>query len=383
MKKFGFLLLAVAALLVGCTEPNTEVVVNGINLNVKTLNLSIGASEFLKATTDPAGVKVEWISSDPTIAKVNGAGNVQGIGEGECTITAKAGDKTASCKVTVSADALYDEFAISDWGLFGDFENIAGTDTVIELSDGMYDVCLAKISLYIWGDGITLASNHLTGAGLFAAEDVYVYRITSGQYKDYYVGNGGWFVENLGDQIIPYSIQSGVYDIPSYGKIIMASYNEEAYNAWTDDDMDDYKAKNYGLNFSYVDIENSDESADWPYGWINKAILIDASEKKGTSSQWAADITWANLTAEDRQYGFLFDLDLLKSDKIFNLVTDEQGNYDFSTIHRVFDEDDLFSQYDLNEAPKYTLGDMSRYHKELPMINGRVLDTKTLHQIRK
>lgn len=58
----------------------------------------------LTATVSPAGKTVTWSSSDPTIATVTANGNkatVKGIKVGKATITAKIGDVTATCLVTV------------------------------------------------------------------------------------------------------------------------------------------------------------------------------------------------------------------------------------------------------------------------------------------
>ncbi len=45
--------------------------------------------------------KVVWSSSDSTVAKVDKNGNVTAIDEGTATITAKCGDKKATCEVEV------------------------------------------------------------------------------------------------------------------------------------------------------------------------------------------------------------------------------------------------------------------------------------------
>ena len=48
---------------------------------------------------------VTWTSDKPAVATVDATGKVTAVAEGEATITAKAGDKTATCKVTVKAAA--------------------------------------------------------------------------------------------------------------------------------------------------------------------------------------------------------------------------------------------------------------------------------------
>ena len=74
----------------------------GIKLNQTSLELLVGGSETLIATVEPAESTdgVTWESSDETVATVTN-GLVTAIGAGETIITAKVGNYTAECKVTV------------------------------------------------------------------------------------------------------------------------------------------------------------------------------------------------------------------------------------------------------------------------------------------
>ncbi len=89
-------------------NPRT-VAVTGITLNKNTLSLIVGGSETLTATVTPGdatGKSVTWISNDTGVATVSADGEVTAITVGEAIITAKAGEKTASCTVTVNPIAV-------------------------------------------------------------------------------------------------------------------------------------------------------------------------------------------------------------------------------------------------------------------------------------
>ena len=81
-----------------------RIAVTSVVLDKTSLNLNVGDSETLVATVKPDNATdktVMWTSSDDTIATVDETGKVTAIKEGTATITAKAGEKTAECKVTV------------------------------------------------------------------------------------------------------------------------------------------------------------------------------------------------------------------------------------------------------------------------------------------
>jgi len=84
--------------------------VSSVALNKATATLTRSSKEKkptlqLVATTAPAGAEVEWFSSDPQIATVDGNGLVTALDKGSVVITCKAKDNPgikAECKITVS-----------------------------------------------------------------------------------------------------------------------------------------------------------------------------------------------------------------------------------------------------------------------------------------
>lgn len=83
-----------------------EVKLNGISIKDAT-TIHRGGTETLEVTYDPENTTddktVTWESSDPTVATVDGSGTVTATGIGSANITAKVGNHTDVCVVTVDA----------------------------------------------------------------------------------------------------------------------------------------------------------------------------------------------------------------------------------------------------------------------------------------
>ena len=94
----------------GCTATckvtvNVIVPVSSITLNQGSLKLKQNETAQLVATVGPEDASdktVTWSSSDTSIATVDSTGKVKALKEGTAVISAKAGDKTATCSLTVS-----------------------------------------------------------------------------------------------------------------------------------------------------------------------------------------------------------------------------------------------------------------------------------------
>ena len=88
------------------TVQKADVAAESITLDLSSLELAVGGTARLTATVKPdeATVKtVQWSSSDDSVATVAADGTVTAVKEGTATITAKCGEKSADCTVTVKA----------------------------------------------------------------------------------------------------------------------------------------------------------------------------------------------------------------------------------------------------------------------------------------
>lgn len=85
------------------TVYNPTVEVSGLSLNKTSLSLVTGGTETLSATVTPSNATnktVTWSSSNTSVATVSN-GKVTAVGAGTATITAKAGNKSATCSVAI------------------------------------------------------------------------------------------------------------------------------------------------------------------------------------------------------------------------------------------------------------------------------------------
>lgn len=80
-----------------------DISAESITLDKTSVEIFKNQTVTLTATVSPANTTdaVTWSSNDSSVATVNENGVVTGVSQGTATITAKAGDKTASCTVTV------------------------------------------------------------------------------------------------------------------------------------------------------------------------------------------------------------------------------------------------------------------------------------------
>lgn len=78
--------------------------VEGLTTNTATATLKVGATQQLSATKAPDYSKapITWVSSDASVATVSETGLVKALKAGTVNITAQAGDKIATVKVTVN-----------------------------------------------------------------------------------------------------------------------------------------------------------------------------------------------------------------------------------------------------------------------------------------
>lgn len=86
-----------------------------ISLNTNTLELTSLNSQTLIATVEPSDTTdvITWETNSPTIATVNNGVITPLVKSGTCIITAKCGDKTATCNITINVPSVTKEIPLT------------------------------------------------------------------------------------------------------------------------------------------------------------------------------------------------------------------------------------------------------------------------------
>ena len=106
MKRFLPLVFTLIQLLFigACGGNEKDVEVQGLSISQPGAEMEIGETLTLKVAVTPSQAVydgVSWTSTKPRVASVSSSGLVTALSEGNTTITAMAGGKTASCEITV------------------------------------------------------------------------------------------------------------------------------------------------------------------------------------------------------------------------------------------------------------------------------------------
>ena len=92
------------------TTKKTTIEVSDLKISNSKLSLKVGENSTLTVTISPSNAndkKITWTSSNKSVATVDSNGKVKAVGAGTATITAKVGNKTVTCTVTVTENITY------------------------------------------------------------------------------------------------------------------------------------------------------------------------------------------------------------------------------------------------------------------------------------
>ncbi|HJA94989.1 MAG TPA: Ig-like domain-containing protein [Firmicutes bacterium] len=141
-----------------CSVTVTPAVVaaDGITLNVSALSLEVGKTGTLTATVTPDNATdktVTWTTDNAEVATVEN-GTVTAVAVGETVITAKAGDKTATCSIVVANKVLSTAEDLTAFATAVNGGNKYEGKTVALGADiDLTDTAWTPIGAYYYGEG--------------------------------------------------------------------------------------------------------------------------------------------------------------------------------------------------------------------------------------
>ena len=208
MKKSLFFaaMLAVAAVFVGCDDPNKPGGSKDVTIALSPAELVLaegGDESKLTVTKTPSDATIDpyvWESSDTLVAVVNDRGLVTSRNAGECVITVTSGDLKAECKVTVKSFLETLQFTLGTlWDV--DSTYAQGKVDTIEASDGTtYPAYKALAEIWLFSAGFYVNnSGYLDGA-----ENAALIKIKAPMYYStaYLLNSDKGIIFSLGDWIV-------------------------------------------------------------------------------------------------------------------------------------------------------------------------------------
>ena len=139
--------------------------VQSLVLSDTELELEEDTPQVITAVTIPYGATVSWTTSNPEVATVDN-GIVTGVSNGSCTITASAGDLSATCDVTVSgfAELVSISAVYTQSGTVYDTDSLNSLKSDLVVTALYSDASTATISAYTLSGTLTAGTSTITVA---------------------------------------------------------------------------------------------------------------------------------------------------------------------------------------------------------------------------
>ena len=368
MKKYLIVLATALVALAGCKGGGESSKYTSIRFKDTAINLAVGETKKLNVLYEPTTLEpptCEWSSSNEAVATVDN-GTVTAVAAGTAQITAKNGDLTAVCEVTVkSAYAMYD---IEDYGVFGKKPSVwvTGTDTTFNLSwaGGAVHCRMGLWTVLAWDGDLTYVSGEgLQGVGLLLYSHVPFYTVDdekAGENNGTPFGWGSFALKDLKGDTLRNIGQAGTLNEAIFCEY-MDSYITEIVN---DGDGSNIKwdllpeAIDGAIIFR-ADYTGSEPSWSYTDNGLIYSIVKDMElywNADAETFSWVADIAWFNNLENDRYFGLKCTIE---NEEITGVVKP----YDLSVLTEHYQVGDLPTAGVQSNEPKAV-----KVYKEMPEI---------------
>ena len=189
MKKYFVVLAALALVFAGCKPTEDGSAYTSISFKEKTVELLPGETQKLIVRWEPTSIttapELTFESSDEEVATVDEKGVVTAVASGEANITAKHGELSAVCQVTVMTfeESWAPSSTVYYFPSTKSAEPVSDTTIVYETSKATYTCKLYSAELCIPSDVVIRGDEEGAGDYIFVTASIpFIESSTSGEY---------------------------------------------------------------------------------------------------------------------------------------------------------------------------------------------------------
>ena len=301
------------------------------------------------------------------------------VGAGTANVIASAeGAVSDTCVITVTNDALFDQFALGGYGIFGKGEVLVA-DTLVPLANGGTVRCeIANGTLIAWDENIVFVNGTgFTGNGFGIWQDVPMFWIIEGEDTGYYLGSPNGFMvavpeleEGVELDILPYFMAPGeLVDVQKYGDgwlaMLMAT-NEAEYRAA----LNVYLTAHTGTQLLEVEEGSFYYTAA---GNVAYAQLDDVYNESTNTYDFLYDLVvdWYDIVNNDRFYGLAITTDVDENGEV--VFTGFVEPYDVRVVRKEYTNKPI-GDVESAQAPMWQPMKKNLYLNQTPTIGVKKTD---------
>ena len=225
----------------GYATPASTVAVTSVSLDKTTATLTAGGStETLTATVAPDNATdkaVTWTSSNESVATVAN-GVVTPVAAGTATITAKAGDKTATCAVTVNAAKTAGSISYETASVSKTTADAAFTNPLTKTGDGAvaYESSAASVATVnaSTGEVTIVGAGTATITATVTDSDTYSYATKTASYTLTVTAAATYETPNITQADCTFSPTNGTSTLSNANITTSMEYSADNGTTWTD-----------------------------------------------------------------------------------------------------------------------------------------------------
>ena len=299
MKKYFVVLAALALVFAGCKHEEDGSAYTSISFKEKTVELLPGETQKLIVRWEPASIttapELTFESSDEEVATVDEKGVVTAVASGEANITAKHGELSAVCQVTVMTfeESWAPSSTVYYFPSTKSAAPVSDTTIVYETSKATYTCKLYSAELCIPSDVAIPGDEDGAGDYIFVTASIpFIESSTSGEYIGEPWDLAFMIAEDYNNT--PYGAEAGSLDPAIIGNVWQAYFEARDAGSTPSFDKDLYATGAKGAHLRAAIIQDGSIAS---YPWFDAIITgggfyTDYNEEQEMVAVYQLKVDW-------------------------------------------------------------------------------------------